>query len=112
MVIKYTEELRPQVSGDGSPMAVLLGLDGFRVLAAAEVVDDREAQADDVEGAEHTGCVRLLGAQRVGVSPERVESGEGDPLSSGTAPGGDPVRAYAPGPAGHNVERQLRANPG
>jgi hypothetical protein len=34
--------MRPQVDGDGSPTAVLLGLDGFHVLAAAEVAGEVE----------------------------------------------------------------------
>ena len=58
MTTKYTDLRRPRVSRDGSRTAevALLGLDGFVVLAAAELVGEVELLVETTESV--SGCPR------------------------------------------------------
>ena len=56
---------------------VAAAAEGVLLDAAADLVDDLGAQADDVEGVEHGDRVGQAVPERVGVAAERVEGGVG-----------------------------------
>jgi len=65
--------------------------EGLLLDAAADVVDAREPELHDVEGVEDPHRVGEGGAQGGGVAAERVQRGNGDPVSPLGRPFGDPL---------------------
>jgi hypothetical protein len=92
----------------------LVAASGQRVLldAAADLIDDAEAELDHVEGVQHADRAGQLGGQGCGVSAERVERGEADLRLPGLITGGEPARVHLPGAAGQPSRPPVAARHG